>query len=270
MNGLGRMSVLGVLVVIACGGDSTNPTAPAGVSKQAALQSLATGLAAAGASSTSPEEGLTLAILPPVSAVADLSVSQVSISVDGTPVQVFALARRVIYPNGTCLEQLLGVSNFGSPGSCTGLPGALSLILWQTSSGSQAPDRVAVLLADAGTSSFANPSSFDNSFPTGGAFPPIGFYLERSGAMWLASGGSISSTVTATGQTCTMPLPVFASSATCGLGSFLEAGSITFSPLDPAGVTTTGTRSITIPAQTLGGIVQTVTATTPLTMPISG
>jgi len=264
MNGLARMSVLGVLAVIACGGDSTNPTAPPGISNQAALQSLATGLAAVGASSTSPEEGLTLAMLPPVSSVAGLSLSQVSISMDGTPVQVFALARRVIYPNGTCLEQLLGVSNFGNPGSCTGLPGALSLILWQTSSGSQAPDRVAVLLVDAGTSSFANPSSFDDSFVGGGAFPPVGFYLERSGAVWLTSGGSITSTVTATGQACTMPLPVFAKSATCGLGSFLETGSVTFSPLDLGGVTATGTHSVVISSQTLNGIIQTVAETIPL------
>jgi hypothetical protein len=127
-----------------------------------------------------------------------------------------------------------------------------------------------VILADAGNASFAGLSSSGDPFLTGTVFPPIGIYLERSGAVWLASGGTLSSTVAATGQPCTMAPPIFATSATCGLGSFLEAGSITFSPLDPAGATTTGTHSIAISAQTLSGIIQTVTATAPLTIPISG
>ena len=270
MNGLARMSVLGVLVVVACGGDSTNPTAPIGPTDQAALQSLTMGMAAVTASAASSDAGFALGMLPPVSAFTDQRLSQTSITVDGTPVQVFALARRVTYPSGTCLEQLLGISNFANPGSCTSFPGVLSLILWQTSSASQAPDRVVVILADAGNASFAGLSSSGDPFLTGTVFPPIGIYLERSGAVWLASGGSLSSTVTATGQTCTMAPPIFAKSATCGMGSFLETGSIAFSPLELGGVTTTGTRSVAISAQTLSGMIQTVTATTPVSIPISG
>jgi hypothetical protein len=264
VNVLARLSVFGILAIVACGGDSTAPVVPTGLSSQDALQSLTKGLTAVSASTASPDAGLTLAMLPPVSAVAGLSLSQASVSVDGAPVHVFALARRVVYPTGTCLEQLLGVSNFTNPDSCTGLPGALSVVLWQTSSASQPPDRVAVLIADVGTVSFANPSSLDDPFTGGGAFPPIGLYLERGGSVWLSSGGSISSTVTATGQTCTMPPPVFAKSATCGLGSFLETGSITFSPLELGSAAPTGTHTLVISSQTLNGIIQTVAETVPL------
>ena len=85
----------------------------------------------------------------------------------------------------------------------------------------------------------------------------------------MASGGSITSAVAATGQSCMTILPPFAKSASCGLGSFSESGSLTFHPLDLGGATAIGNRTLTISAQVLNGMIQTVTATAPISFPTS-
>ncbi len=264
-----NLTLAGVILIVACGGDSAGPTAPTALSAHDALQSLTKGLTTLDQSAASSGTVVTLGMLPQITSAQAPPVNQIIVSVDGTAVQMFALAQRLSYPAGTCLEQLLGIYNFASPGSCTSPPGALSLIFWQTSSVSQAPERMIVVLADTGTASFADLSSIDSTFLGGAAFPALAFYAERSGAMWMASGGSITSAVAATGQSCMTILPPFAKSASCGLGSFSESGSLTFHPLDLGGATAIGNRTLTISAQVLNGMIQTVTATAPISFPTS-
>jgi len=264
---LRKLAVVVVISVVACGGDSTAPSAPARLSAREALQSLTRGLTSLNQSPASSSTALTLGILPPIADSQAVLVGQITASIDGSPVPMFAIAQRVVYPHGNCFEQLITGSNFTNSGSCTGLPGGLSMILWQTSSAAQAPDRVIVVLADTGTSSFADLFSIDASFTTGGSFPAFALYLERGGALWATSSGSLTSTVVATGQSCTTILPLFATSATCSVGSFSESGSLTFSLFDPGAPTATGTHTVAISAQGLGGIIQTVSATAPITLP---
>jgi hypothetical protein len=203
----------------------------------------------------------------PLAALATPAVAQVTVTVDGTPVPMYAVADRIAYPAGTCLEELIGIRNFANPASCTGMPGAITLILWQTSSAAQTPDRLLFVMADVNTSTFLDTSSDDGSMLTGGSFPAIAFYMERGGAMWVTSGGSLTSGVSPGGGSCTTSLPPFATAATCSTGSFTESGSMTFSPFEFSSATATGTHTVSLSAQTLNGMVQTVTATAPLHFP---
>jgi hypothetical protein len=261
-----NLILAGTVATIACGGDSSGPTAPSQLSGRDALQSLTRGLTTFDQSSASSADIVSLSVLPLTTSSQTVPVGQITVTVDGSQVQMFAVAQRVVYPSGSCLEQLAGISNLANPGSCTGIPGALSLILWQTSSASQTPDRMIVVLANVGTSHFTSLAGIDSTFLGGGDFPSIAFYAQGTG-IWVASGGDITSAVTATTQACPAIPPLFAKSVTCAIGSFAESGGLTFSPVDVGHGAPTGSHTIAISAQTLNGMIQTVTAVVPIGFP---
>lgn len=263
-------AVLAVVVVVACGGDSKSPTAPGYVSSQDALQSLTRILTPSGSVSGAPAVPVTLAGIPPISDALAPQVGKANVTVDGQPVQMFALVLRVTYPSGSCLEQLLPGEGLGNSGTCIAPPGGLSMILWQTSSGTQIPDKVIFVLADIGTVTFTDLTALDSaSFATSTKIPALAFYIDRSGSFWTASSGTLSSSVS-TGGVCSMPLPIFAKAATCSVGTFAESGNLSFAPLDIGSGQSnqpSGTHTLVMPPQMLAGTVQTVTATTPVTLP---
>ncbi len=263
---IARLSFGFLIALAACGGDSTSPTAPAALSSQDALQSLTTGLSTLVQATASTSSSLPIAMLPPISASQQTLVSQISVTVDDSTVQMFGLAQRIVYPPHSCLEQLIGMVNFADPTSCTAPPGAVLLILWQTSSASQPPNRILVISADTGTANFADQPFVDASFSEGGAFPVGALLWEQNGMVWESSGGSLTSTIMQGDETCTVVLPLFVKAEVCNLGTFTESGDLSFLPIilqRPA----TGTHTIALSAQAIHGIIQTVTATAPLVIP---
>jgi len=179
---------------------------------------------------------------------------------------MYALGLRVTYPNGTCLEDIFPIEDFGTDEGCTPPPLGVVLALWETRSGSRPPDRMVLLAADVGTSDFSLLETGELDLTV---FPAFGFYLDRGGdRLWTSAGGTLTSQVTATDQTCDAPPPPFAASSTCHFATFDEAGQITFEELefitnfDPAH--TPRTVQLVIPRQNIVGILQTITAVRPV------
>jgi hypothetical protein len=97
---------------------------------------------------------------------------------------------------------------------------------------------------------------------TGTSAPP-GFALFTEGQeVWVSVSGSLTSNVTASSQSCTVPLPPYAKTGTCNIASFDEQGTISFEPV--TGVTV---KDLVIPRQTLDGIWLTITETQLVTLP---
>jgi hypothetical protein len=185
---------------------------------------------------------------------------------------MYALALRVTYPTGTCLESLvLFPPSLGFPGACTPPPHGLVLILWQTRSGSRPPDALAIISADVGNSNFdfgfGSYSEEMIEFPAfGGAFA---LYINDREEFWSSIGGTLSSEVTATSETCNVPAPPFAKASTCHIANFAESGQITLERLDldffnagPAAPRVT--MDLVIPPQSIRGILQAITQIQPI------
>lgn len=249
--------VVWLIALAACGGDNgTSPRPVSPLTTGDALASLTNGMG--GVSGSVLPAGSTLAsgVLSTLPAAA---VGQATVQLDGVPTTMFALGMRTTYPAGTCLEQLVGAPGISLGTSCTAPPGGLVLVLWQTESASVAPDRIILIMADLGSVNFADLSSATASAP-GASFPPIAVYLERSGALWFANAGSVSSAATPTARTCTTPRVGFIATATCSFAAFASTGHISFAPLPFTGSVTSGSHSLDISVSAIPGIVTNVTS----------
>lgn len=249
-----------VVALTACG-DSTGS---GDVSSEEALRSLSRGF---GDGSVAPF-GLGAASL---GGGADLG--KVDVTINGTPQSMYALGLRMTFPSGTCEENIFVFpgENF-DPGACTPLPLGILLVLWQTRSGSRPPDRMIFLSADVGTSDFSFLESEPVDFTV---FPAFGFYVDRGGErFWASAGGTLTSQVTATTQTCDVPPPPFALTSTCHFATFDESGQITFEEFDAFDSFGPGSASRTmklvIPRQDIRGIWQAITAVKPISFPSLG
>jgi hypothetical protein len=182
-----------------------------------------------------------------LSAVAPL-LSQVSVTIDGASQNMFAFGLRETFPVGTCEETLVVDPLFPpEPGVCTPPPLGVSLILWQSHAASEPPDRMILIVGDAGT------SNFDLSSSTLDVLPAFAIYLEGQDNIWGSLSGTLTSQIAGGSQTCDIPLPPYAKSAACSIATFDEQGSIVFEEFT---LDTPSTQHLTIaiPHQTLHGL----------------
>lgn len=262
------IQAIALVALTACGSDSTGP---GDVSPDDALRSLARGFSGGSGAS------LPLGMSPTVLGNAR-SLGLIDVTIDGAAHRMYALGSRVTYPSGTCLESLVVFPpSLGYPPGCTSPPLSLVLVLWQTTAGSRPPERLVVITADVGTVDFG----FEEfgPLPAGPGPSPVifiapafGIYISDREELWASIGGSLTSQVTTTGETCAVTPPPFAKSSTCNFATFDETGSITFEKFDfglePLSVGSA--RQITelvIPRQTILGIVQAITEIQPIVLP---
>ena len=234
-----------LLSLAACGSDSTGPGT--NIDAASALQSLALGIGT----------GSTTTIFGP-SSLASLAsqLDQINVTIDGKSQSMFALGLRESYPAGTCEEDLfIDPLIVNPPGQCTPPPVEFGLILWQSHSADTPPDRLALIAGNPGPMNFAD-------LTTGTGAPP-GFAILTVGQdnIWVSVSGTLTSNVSATSQSCAVPLPPYAKSGSCSVATFDEEGTINFEPI--TGSTTT---TLVIPRQTIHGIWQTITETQPVTV----
>jgi hypothetical protein len=143
-------------------------------------------------------------------------------------------------------------------GTCTEPALSTVLIFWQSSAKNAPPDRMLVVATDPGVSDFSFTSSLDGS-NTGFGFA---LYMEGRNKMWASTGGHVNLNVAAGSQSCALPLPPFAKSATCTVSSFASQADITleeFTELATGGAAMT----LSIPQQTIHGVWQAITETKP-------
>jgi hypothetical protein len=262
---------LAVLAVLGFAGCSDS-VGPGDVDDDAAMRSLAMGF-----SSAAPT--LPFAFAPSAFGAAARGLDRIDVSIDGSPQSMYALGVRVTYPAGTCLENIYvfapPVQTFGS--DCTAPPLGLLLVLWQTTSGSRPPDRMILISGDVGTSTFTNFALISEPPPTEiSLFPAFAFQIKGREEFWTSIGGSLTSQVAATSETCNAPPPPFAKSATCNIATFTEAGQITFERMDmaffgPPGAPSGSVRSeLVIPSQSVRGILQAIIEVQPSPIPLTG
>lgn len=244
-----------LLSLTACGSDSTGPGK---VSAEAALQSLQLGM------SSSP-------LVLPAGAPTDVSfadvaplLDQVNVSIDGATQTMFALALRESFPAGTCLEDLFLFPSIPPDNAVCTPPGpGLGVILWQSHSASAPPDKLIVIVADAGTSDF----SFLSSIASGSLdIPAVAIYMQGQNSFWMALSGSLTSQVAATPESCGISLPPYAKTGTCSVAIFDEQGSITFEEVsESVTISSNGTGAkrltLTIPRQAVHGLWLDITET---------
>ncbi|MGI8547853.1 MAG: hypothetical protein ACR2M1_11035 [Gemmatimonadaceae bacterium] len=221
------------------------------VSAEDALKSLATGLS----NTATIPSGAALGAAS-IGSLASSQVGQVAVVIDGKSVQTFALAVQTTFPGGTCLEQLFATMGSTVPQStCTSPPTGLMLILWQTGSASVPPDRIVIVYADLGRATFSDFATLGSQTT---ALPSFAIYMDRGGAISISSGGSFTSSVKGVGQSCSLPLPPFATSATCSRATFTAAGHVSFVPAPFIG-SAAGSHSLEIPATDVPGVVENIT-----------
>lgn len=236
---LSAILAFAALGMSACG-DSTGPSK---LDSAAALQSLALGFQRMGATGVTAtlNTGSSFGGLAPF-------LNQVTVNIEGKPQTMFGLAIHETFPAGTCWEVIFENVIPAGP-SCTPPPLALAVVLWQSHSASEMPDRLLFLAGDVGTVDF----SFD---PDQITLPAVAFYVEGENDIWVSESGTLTSAVSATSQSCNVPLPLYAKSGSCSIAVFDEQGSIVFSSFNTiTGTSPFGpTRTLTIPRQTLHGL----------------
>ncbi|HET9636265.1 MAG TPA: hypothetical protein VFP26_10080 [Gemmatimonadaceae bacterium] len=228
----------------------SDSTGPSNLDATSALKSLAIALRQLGTEGTTA----TLDTDASFGGIAPF-LNQVSVNIDGTPQTMYALALHETFPDGTCWESIFMNVIPADPNACTPPPLGLAVILWQSHSASEKPDRVAIIAADVGTSDF----SFDSNDLA------AAIYLEGENDFWVSQSGTLTSTVTATPQSCSIPLPLYAKSGHCNIATFDEQGSVVLDSFTGLGSNGTGpTKTLTIPPQTLHGLWLAVTEVQPI------
>jgi hypothetical protein len=248
---LPAIGTFAVAFMMACGSDSTGTGS---VDATAALQSLALGLQTVGGTQdpTAPDLSTSLGAVAPL-------LSQVSVTIDGASQNMFAFGLRETFPAGTCEETLVVDPLFPPvPGVCTPPPLGLSLILWQSHAATEPPDRMILIVGDAGT------SNFDLSSSTLHALPAFAIYLEGQNNIWGSLSGTLSSQIAGGSQTCDIPLPPYAKNAACSVATFDEQGSIVFEQFT-LDAPSTQNLTIAIPHQTLHGLWLAISEVQPVT-----
>lgn len=227
--------------------DSTGPTE---LDASSALQSLSIGLNQVGGIDA-PDQDQANAAFSAILPLLDI----VNVSLDGSSQSFYALALRESYPEGTCEEALFADPTFPTePGVCTPLSLGVVTILWQSRSASRAPDKLILIVGDAGTSTFDFLAQ---------DFPAVAIYVQGQDRVFGSESGTMTTQVTATNETCDIPLPPYAKAGTCNFATFTEQGSIVMSEFaleGPTGRTTT----IGIPSITLDGLWLNITEVQPI------
>jgi hypothetical protein len=258
------LAVFAAASVSGCGGDSTGP---GGIDPNAALQSLALGLEAAGLGTSSSEASGFFDGIGPL-------LDHANVTIDGTSQNMFALGVRQTFPAGTCEEAFFIDPAFPpEPGVCTPPQLGLTLILWQAHSGSAPPDRLIFIAADTGTSDFDLSTGTITIGPgvvAENSFPAFALYMEGEDNIWGAMSGTLTSQTTAPNQPCNLPLPPYAKSGTCSTVTFDEQGQIVFQPFSLDGQIGTQRTTIVIPHQTLHGLLLAITEVQPIPLPPIG
>jgi hypothetical protein len=243
---------VGLLLSVSGCGDSTGPS---DLDSSEALQSLVLGLGPISESPTSPAMDASFGGIAPV-------LDQIQVTIDGKSQTMFALGVRESFPLGTCEEKIFGISPALPEPACTPMPDGVAVILWQSHSASAPPDRLIVIFGDIGTSNFDFMASLTS---TSEALPASALYMEGEDNVWLSLSGTLTSQVTATSRTCSLPLPPYAKTATCSIATFDEQGSIVFEPFDAfSSIPSTKRLTLTIPRQTLHGLWQAITEIQPI------
>jgi hypothetical protein len=248
----------------------SDSTGPGSVGADDALRSLSLALG-------SENGGEFLFALPPSSLGSARLLDQIDVVVNGRTERMYALGLRVTYPSGTCLESLvIFPPSQGFPTVCTPPPHGLVLVLWQTTSGSRPPQSLAIISADIGTSDFDfnyEDYSSDGEFVVLAPFGAFAMYINDREEFWTSVGGTLTSQVSATSETCNVPAPPFAKTSTCHVANFAESGQITLERLDldffdagPAAPSVT--MNLVIPPQSIRGILQEITQIQPITFPV--
>lgn len=129
-------------------------------------------------------------------------------------------------------------------------------ILWQSRAANVLPDKMIVILGDVGTTNFSPVSQ------SGDILTAVAIYVEGTN-LWISDSGSLSSAVAATGQTCSLPLPLYATGGTCSVATFDEQGAISFAPISDVSAGAAPV-NLTIPRETVHGLWQALTGIQPV------
>src|SRR5688572_16488425 len=252
---ISRLKTFGLALALLGASACADSTGPGTVDADDALRSLSLALGSEG-------DGFLFAL--PASSLGSARVlDQIDVGVNGKTERMYALGLRVTYPSGTCLESLfIFPPSQGFPIGCTPPPHGLLLVLWQTRSGSRPPESLAIISADVGTSNFDfDPGALPDEETEFSAFGAFAVYLNDREEFWSSIGGTLTSQVTATSETCSVPAPSFAKASTCHIANFAESGQITLERLDldffdagPAAPRVT--MDLVIPPQSIRGILQ--------------
>jgi hypothetical protein len=246
-----------VASIAACS-DSTGPTS---LATGDALQSLAIGLTQYG-DPDSPTEAQTKATLDAMAPLLD----KVSVTFDGAPQEMYALAIRQTFPAGTCEEAVFIDPQFPSPpGECTPVFAGVETVLWQTRSASKAPDKLIVIMTDVGINDFDLGSNFYDINGNAQSFPAFAIYIAGQNSIFGSESGSLTTNMTPTGPNCDVPKPPYARSATCGIATFTESGTIAMTEFGLEGPTGK-TLSLGIPSITMDGLWIDITEVQPITL----
>ncbi|MFL5585706.1 MAG: hypothetical protein ACJ78K_12660 [Gemmatimonadaceae bacterium] len=218
-------------------------TGPGTVDASSALQSLSLGFQAltdaagsGGVLIAAPDAATSLDAITPF-------LDRINVSIDESSQQMFALGLRETFPEGTCEEDIF-FDPGAEPGTCTPAFNPLVLVLWQSHSATEVPDRMLFVLTEAGTTNFdfeVDPNA------------SIALYMEGQDNPWISVIGNLSSQIAGTDQSCDdFTLPPYARSGDCNIANFTEQGSILFAPLqDPTG---NDRIQVEIPQQSLHGL----------------
>lgn len=253
--------LIAVSATISACGDSSGPGS---VDARGALQSLALGLADAGG-------GIGAGATPDItSALPDLIpvLTQGSITINGVSQPMFGLGLRETFPAGTCEETLFPDPLFPpQPGECTPPELGTVLVLWQSHSASERPDRMLIIAADVGTSDFdyTNAVISNSQFPLTEAFA---LYLQGEEDVWSSLSGTLTTAVAGLNQSCNIPLPPYAKSGSCSVADFDEQGQIVFEPF-AFGEPDSRRMTIAIPRQSLKGLWLNITEVQPMSFPLT-
>jgi hypothetical protein len=238
----------------------SDSSGPGKLDSSSALQSLALGM---GALVTLEPPGVGPPVVTSFDEIAPF-LDQINVGIDGSSQAMFALSMRETFPAGTCVENIFIDPAFPPPpDQCTSPQLGLGVLLWQSHSASEPPDRMIFLIADVGTTNFDFASNFYDIGPNPPALNGVGIYMENVGDIWFSISGTLSSQIAATSQSCGLPLPPYAKSGSCSIATFDEQGAITFAEFTETGTSTTH-RVVTIPRQTIHGLWQSITETQPI------
>lgn len=184
---------------------------------------------------------------------------QADVEIAGKTQKMYALGLRETFPPGSCEENIfIFAGTPPTPGECTTPDLGMALLLWQSHSATAPPDRVLIIGSGIGNGDFNFASSLNTT-----QLPAFAFYAEGQEKLWASVSGTITSQITATNQSCALPLPPYATSATCSIANFDEQANITledFTALTNAGPTI----NITIPRQIILGAWQNITVVKPI------
>jgi hypothetical protein len=253
---LRRAALLAVATAFVSGcSDSTGVN----LDSNSALASLAIGLNAFAAEPGAPSGAEAAGVFNAIAPLLD----RVSVTIDGGPQTMYALGIRQSFPAGTCEETLYEDPQFPPPtGVCTPPPFGMVVVLWQTHSAMQPPDKLLLLTTEIGT------STFDFSSAT---FPAVAFYVEGQDKIFISESGTVTTQMVSSGATCSIPLPPYAKTGTCKIATFSQQGSIVLSPVSEgtavisSNAPSAPTVTLGIPSITLDGLWVDITEVQPVT-----